>query len=308
MNYKHKGTGQVVWVEDRSETDVAFHDGHDTVHMDPLDFDSDFEPVSPAPAARYRHLAGGGIVEVYKRENGVVYFAPQGGGFVKHTTQDIFDRMFEPAPEPQYLRGTVTADWLAEGQTIPCVSNGDRWNGWAMPYFDRDTVNELIALMPGALRWKDEREYEVVATLVDVDVDEQEEWTPHTLTLANGEQLVEMWPIGAGSWCWDGFEPDPKEAAQMLLGEMDKAYEERPDKTVASWAGDTWPPQQKAAKTDTEMLDWLLAHPHVRVRGSLTTGFVVMDCSDGLTILAECEESPRSAIAAAMNKEKDNGN
>lgn len=323
MRYRHKTNHlHFVTVVARHFGAVDFVKAGDSVvcRQPEADFDRNYEPIDPIagipaapaepvpvpspPLPRYKHRITGDVIEVSETHAGTVYYHSQGGGFRRALSTLMFEHVFEPVTSPSpYVRGTVTAEWLLDEETglhaiLPCISNGDRWNGWAMPYFDRDTVNELISLCPDLLRWKDEREYEVVALNTG---DEPEEWAPDLLMLADGEQIVEAWGIGAGSWCWEGFEPDPKEAAQMLMGEMDKVYAET-HQTCPN------PNLQQVAKTptDTEMLDWLLEYPHVRVRGDAENGYAAMDCAMGLVILAE-GETARAAIAAAMQKEQDNG-
>lgn len=273
MNYRHKATGIIVTLESRNETSVYFRFDGVSALLAPSEFDAEYELVVPdlARLLRYRNRGNGAVVEVLERRDGLVYFAAQGGGFRRVAAEERFKQDFEPTLPQPFVRGTVTADWLPDGVCLPCISDGDCWNGWAMPHFDRAAVNQLMALCPGLLRWKDDREQVVVP--IDTGDDAGEEWAPECLMLAGGE-IVEAWGIGAGSWCWEGFEPDQEEPV---------------------------PP------TDTQMLDWLFAHPYIRVRGNKANGYAVMDCSDGLVILAD-GDTERAAIAAAMNKEKGNGN
>lgn len=150
----------------------------------------------------------------------VLYF-PQGGGFRHEMRTDKFRAAFEPAPAPTLQRGTVTADFLPEGVTLLCWSDGRNWNGWGMPYFDRVTVDRLRAATDlSPLEWNGET---VVAHMGD-DPEDREEFTP--IIAPDGSQV---WGVGAGSWTWNRIEFDEKTVAY----EMGRAARRKGVKGVA---------------------------------------------------------------------------
>lgn len=49
-----------------------------------------------------------------------------------------FDKLYVAADVPAFAEVLVEPDWAA-GVTFSAYSNGRRWNGWAMPYFTRES-------------------------------------------------------------------------------------------------------------------------------------------------------------------------
>lgn len=56
--------------------------------------------------------------------------------------------------------------------------------------------------------------------------------------------------------------------------------------------------------TDTERLDWLIAHNHMHISGNNERGWMIMDQSEGLTFVVRNATTSRYAIDVAMDKEK----
>lgn len=79
-----------------------------------------------------------------KAEPGCVSLYPSGGGFHMSVPEDEFKTLFEPAPPRKWRAGFFTLDgaqWVLPGYT-----NDRHWNGWEVPYFDREVVNLLMRL------------------------------------------------------------------------------------------------------------------------------------------------------------------
>lgn len=154
-------------------------------------------------------------------EDDFVHFFPQGGGFAYRMPHAQFHETFELATgERPWRLGYVDADWtegMGPNDTFlkyPCWTNGDRWNGWGMPYFERATA-ELIVKHQGdvafvnTLRWEGDN---VIETNPD---DPEDTGTYEPMTLPNG---VLVWGIGAGSWCWNSVTivPTVEETAERI--------------------------------------------------------------------------------------------
>jgi hypothetical protein len=143
-------------------------------------------------------------VEAADADADPVHFWRQGGGFRHTLTHAQFHAAFKLAPPPPWHHGTVTADWFQddEGQfrEWPCWSNGDRWNGWGMPYFTKATIDQLIGAMTGlseTAKWVDGK-----LMFTDTQEDETYEIVP---MIAPG-CAEPLYGLGAGHWCWDAVE------------------------------------------------------------------------------------------------------
>lgn len=135
-----------------------------------------------------------------------VKFWGQGGGFERWCTRALFDECFSVAPDPTFRAAAASADWLTDPDDpearvyLACLSDDERWNGCAMPYFERAAVNRLCKLVPN-VRWADN----AVDVLVQDDDAEPEKgvpagWYKVIPCLIAG---VLAWPVGAGSWTWN---------------------------------------------------------------------------------------------------------
>jgi hypothetical protein len=148
-------------------------------------------------------------------EDEFVYFYPQGGGFRCQLPHAKFHEVFELATgERPWRRGYVDADWT-EGMgpdgtflMYPCWSNGDRWNGWGSPYFERATAELIVQHQAqhgdgvNPLRWEGDNVVEGPSDPAYPD----EFGVYEPMTLPNG---VMVWGIGAGSWCWNSVTTVP---------------------------------------------------------------------------------------------------
>lgn len=140
----------------------------------------------------YKDTLSDSLVDVFSDDGQTVVFYPQGGGFQHRAPHAEFHARFEPAEAPAFRRGLVDADFV--DAPYPCWSDGMHWNGWGMPYFERETVEQLIADgVLGGMRWDGD------TVVVPMD-DEEDRFNPEVI---NG---VTVWGIGAGCYCWDSVE------------------------------------------------------------------------------------------------------
>lgn len=82
---------------------------------------------------------------------------------------------------------------------------GETWNGWAVPYFERDEADRLMDHLNEGDHMRVEflpadgaRENSYV--IHDLNYGEVERVWPHTINTVDGERTV--YPIGAYGWCW----------------------------------------------------------------------------------------------------------
>lgn len=181
------------------------------------------------------------FVRVSDIEDGKVVCFPVFGGFQANIPVDKFEEHFVVVPQAELdeIAGTFTIehfDFDEWESTIPAWTNGDRWNGWGCPHFERDvikqaiddgligdgtfvdaillddgalTVQALSATLPTDHDWS-----EVVALLkageevydheIAKGVRVQAEFFPAVTITVDGRQ-IETYPLGAGSWCWNQY-------------------------------------------------------------------------------------------------------
>lgn len=98
---------------------------------------------------------------------------------------------------------TVTGDW--NEKSYPALVDEVRWNGWAVPWFDKATA-ELVVADQAAMR---EQYGEDVGTLEwDGDVIVLTEYAGESERIA--PDPTGRYCIGGWNWCW--FETDPNAA------------------------------------------------------------------------------------------------
>jgi hypothetical protein len=181
------------------------------------------------------------FVRVIDLKDDKVVCHPMFGGFNASIPLEKFEEHFVLVPQEELdeIAGTFFIehfDFDAWSSTIPAWTNGDRWNGWGCPHFERDviqqaiedgligngTYSEVILLEDGALAVEaisgqlptDHDWSEVVALLkageevydyeITPGVRIQGEFFP-TVTIIVGGRQIETYPVGAGSWCWNQY-------------------------------------------------------------------------------------------------------
>jgi len=100
--------------------------------------------------------------------------------------------------------GTDEGQFSGKGMPgLPGFTYGNRWNGWACPYFDKAAADQIIAApVWGACRVKPsfDAERNVYCTPYEPEGDEVDEWNPQTVTVDGVE--VTVWAIGNSCWTW----------------------------------------------------------------------------------------------------------
>lgn len=182
------------------------------------------------------------FVRVSGIENKKVIGAPMYGGFQLKIPQSEFIEKFAhvPAEELNLLKNTYQEkyfDFDEWNETIPAWSNGDLWNGWGCPYFERETIEKAIesGLLGNDVYTKliirDEGAYSVMT--MSGELPQDFDWSAIEAKLRAGEEVykfeiapgvsiegnffaketiivdgreIETYPVGAGYWTWNQYD------------------------------------------------------------------------------------------------------
>jgi hypothetical protein len=121
---------------------------------------------------------------------------PEGGGPVYHLPLEAFKKHFVEAPKPTWRKAYFC---LADGPLqVPGWTDGRRWNGWAIPHFERH-VAEMLAKELTCGEFKFHWEGDNLICTDESYPDEPYGYLPDTI---EGKQL---WQVGDG-WTWDTVE------------------------------------------------------------------------------------------------------
>jgi hypothetical protein len=157
------------------------------------------------------------LYEAFQLENGTITVSPQGGGFDVATfaTRAEFDARFKEAePDKTFRKGKVSAEFLPDDMELPCYSNGMRWNGWGMPWFDEETTKRVVEVfnkaagpdMPLSLTWVD-------GVLNEYDWTEEKYYPVEVSDKIVDGKAIRLWRIGDG-WTWNRVTHDTEAAGQ----------------------------------------------------------------------------------------------
>jgi hypothetical protein len=88
---------------------------------------------------------------------------------------------------------------LADGErAFDGWSNGELWNGWAMPHFEFAVCQEILRSLGDEQARFDEK----ADAFVTVSNREEEAWATAEITITDGSR-IKVYPLGAGSWIWE---------------------------------------------------------------------------------------------------------
>lgn len=144
-------------------------------------------------------------VELDRFENGRAFFFSQGGGFQHSVTIKEWDANFRVAKKPVFAKAKVTGEWLDDGVKVECYSNGNVWNGWAMPYFTKKQADAYMKLQNAAdlvptMRYDAKQDAYIVG-----EGEEMETYVMECIMVPcrGGEKQIEVYGIGSGGWTWE---------------------------------------------------------------------------------------------------------
>jgi hypothetical protein len=146
----------------------------------------------------------GGVVADGYDDTGRLLTHPLGGGFQSAYSGDVASRfrVVEENERTQALFRRVRFSLLDSDDCFSGWSNGERWNGWAMPHFEFAEAQRLVAWLTTGKGRFDSAEDAFVTVSQD---GEEETWRGLSVAVTDGTSIM-VYPIGAGSWCWDEVE------------------------------------------------------------------------------------------------------
>lgn len=133
-----------------------------------------------------------------------VRFHSQGGGFECSVPLAEWQEHMRAAPVPAFKLVRVTGDWLdehGEGPEVsfPAYSDGNRWNGWVMPHFTKETALDMLTASGNTFRFDAEQD----AIIVERDDIGEDAEIYQGEDIDTPEGRVHVYPVGAGMWTWD---------------------------------------------------------------------------------------------------------
>jgi hypothetical protein len=78
-------------------------------------------------------------------------------------------------------------------------TNGELWNGWEMPEFEKAMAERLLAWL-GDQRGRFDGKLEAFVTMSQDG--EEEIWAGEEITITDGSR-IKAYPVGAGAWTWE---------------------------------------------------------------------------------------------------------
>lgn len=139
-------------------------------------------------------------VDGYDEQGGLLAH-PRGGGFqcaLRPAAARLFRRVTsDEQQEPLWRTSCFSLEGI-EG-VFKGWTNGQLWNGWEMPLFEFQEAQKLITALNDLKVGYDLAKDVFIATNGDA---EDEVW-PAQLITALGPNHIKVYPIGAGSWCWE---------------------------------------------------------------------------------------------------------
>lgn len=169
-------------------------------------------PMNQSTAPKRYIDADGHEIEIDHWSETHVSFFPQGGGFGMRMPVEDFKKRYQPAPDAPrpYAPIKVAFDWMDQNVSFDALSNGDRWNGWAKPYFTREVGLELCKIIPGLTydEIRDSFKHED-----DDGLAEDADYFDSVQILVDGKERS-LYGIGWGCWTWDEAEPAEKPSAE----------------------------------------------------------------------------------------------
>jgi len=140
------------------------------------------------------------LVVVGYENDGILLAHPVGGGLqYRLTSADSLGFRAVSKEEwesPLWRRTTFAIEGFDE--TFLGWTDGRKWNGWAMPYFEFCEAEKVVELLGDGHR-QFIAEKDIFRTQGQ---DGDEDWEGRFITVLGGTE-VKVYGIGAGSWIWD---------------------------------------------------------------------------------------------------------
>lgn len=144
-----------------------------------------------------RHPEGTLVVEHHDK-NGNLRAYPLGGGFELTIPVGDVGRFSVVTMDEATLifRKTRFSLECFEGVEFHGWTADQRWNGWAMPFFEIAQATKIAELLQDQLRYDPSQDVFIGLS------DEEEIWAGQIIDLPDGGRS-KVYAIGAGSWTWE---------------------------------------------------------------------------------------------------------
>lgn len=159
----------------------------------------------------------------HNKDEGIVYFYAYGGGFRKKMSYDVFETVAEVVDE---IPNVYVESWIGFEFTLPLkayINPHNRWNGWAVPVFDKSQAKVLLEQVYGDYYYAEEVKNGYVLKAGEVYDDIDEECTSFsentTIEVGGKEIVVNGFHDGL---CWDAL--TEKEAIAIFFLHEVKKY------------------------------------------------------------------------------------
>jgi hypothetical protein len=145
------------------------------------------------------------VVQVISRTAEEVAFFPVGGGFQYHMLAGQFDATHREVTSGEYdaplaYAATYGIDDVIED--LPGYSFGRRWNGWACPYFPKESCDRIAQAIGKGAHFDADAEAHVIPYDTDSDQPKEFDRYPAQTIRVEGQEL-KVWAIGNGCWTWE---------------------------------------------------------------------------------------------------------
>jgi hypothetical protein len=156
-------------------------------------------------------------LRVDRMEAGTLHAFPLSGGFeyaFDPISVERYDFVKVPAKllnNPNWKATDFYAEWF--DKKYRGWSSGQRWNGWAMPFFEFDEAMRYAKDSqeggdgPGSTRYDPARD----AFVTQRDDPDETEVDEATVILVKGRGALKVYGIGAGSWTWSEAREDDED-------------------------------------------------------------------------------------------------
>lgn len=107
----------------------------------------------------------------------------------------------------QWAKTTFVIDSLPS-ESFEGYSNGDNWNGWACPFFDRATAERVLqASEQNNYTWQYDTEADAFIVRSTDDPEDNEPEVFGATKVQVDETKLTLYGIGAYSWIWEEGQP-----------------------------------------------------------------------------------------------------
>jgi hypothetical protein len=144
------------------------------------------------------------VVEVVSRTPQEVAFFPTGGGFQYRMPAGQFDATHREVSSGEYdaplaYAATYDIDDMFGG--LPGYSFGHRWNGWACPFFPKESCDRIAEVVGKGAHFDPASDAYVIPYDDGSDQPTEFDPCPPQIIRVEGKE-IKVWAIGNGAWTW----------------------------------------------------------------------------------------------------------